>query len=53
VDETFTSADGQFSSVDPVTDLTFPSAQSDAARIAVLEDRVATREAAVQKLQGK
>ncbi len=53
VDETFTSADGQFSSVEPTTDILFPSAQSDDARIAALEDRVTKLEAEVQALQNK
>ncbi len=53
VDETFTSADGQFSTVEPATDILFPSTQSQEARISALEDRVTQLEAAVQQLQGK
>ena len=53
VDETFTSAVGQFSSVEPSSDVEFPSAQSLEARVSALEDRVTQLEAAVQQLQSK
>lgn len=53
VDAIFTSADGQFSTVEPTTDLMFPSARSMEARIADLEARVRALEAAVAELQGQ
>jgi hypothetical protein len=44
VDETFTSADGEFSSVEPLTDILFPVIETDE-RIVALEARIAALEA--------
>ena len=49
VDETFTSADGQFSSVEPASDITFPDEQPS---IVELLDRIAQLEARVTALEG-
>ena len=53
VDETFTSANGQFSTVNPASDIEFPSAQSLESRVSMLEQEVAQLQAAVQQLQKK
>lgn len=53
VDETFTSANGQFSTVNPASDIEFPSAQSLEARVTTLEQEVTQLQAAVQQLQKK
>jgi hypothetical protein len=53
VDEIFTSADGEFSSVEPTTDVMFPSLPAvDNARIEALEARIAELETLVAELQG-
>lgn len=53
VDEVFTSADGEFGSVEPTTDVTFPLLPIvDNARIEALEARIAELEALVAELQG-
>jgi len=55
VDETFSSADGQFSTVEPASDITFPSLDAvggdAAARIEALEARIAALEALVAEIQ--
>lgn len=52
VDEVFTSADGDFSSVEPATDVMFPVLPTvDNARIEVLEARIAELEAQLAALQ--
>ncbi len=63
VDETFTSAAGKFSTVNPASDIEFPSAQSLEARVATLEQQVSQipdleqqitqLQATVQQLQNK
>ncbi|HVU12193.1 MAG TPA: hypothetical protein VHD90_12990 [Phototrophicaceae bacterium] len=53
VDETFTSANGQFSTVDPSSDIEFPSAQSLEARVTTLEQEVQQLQDAVKQLQNK
>src|SRR5690606_23544359 len=53
VDEIFTSADGQFSTVEPATDLMCPSARSLEARIADLEARLNALEAIIAELEGQ
>lgn len=45
VDELFSSADGEFSSVEPANDIMFPSVSSFEARLAALEARIAELEA--------
>jgi hypothetical protein len=53
VDEVFTSADGQFSSIEPPTDVMFPALPIvDNARIEALEARIADLEAQLAELQG-
>ncbi len=53
VDEFFTSADGQFSSIEPPTDVMFPALPIvDNARIEALEARIADLEAQLAELQG-
>lgn len=53
VDEVFTSADGDFSTVEPVTDVMFPALPLvDNARLEALEARVAELEAQLAELQG-
>lgn len=47
VDEVFSSSDGQFSSVEPASDVMFPAVGSLEARIAELERRIAELEAAL------
>jgi hypothetical protein len=47
VNETFTSADGEFSTVEPMEDVAFPPLSSLEARIAALEARIAELEAAI------
>jgi hypothetical protein len=51
VDETFDSANGEFSTVEPAEDLMFPSSQSLMARIASLEERLAALEALIAEMQ--
>jgi hypothetical protein len=51
VDETFSSADGEFSTVEPSTDIMFPAIGSTDTRIAELEARIAELEAAVNALR--
>ena len=46
VDEVFSSADGEFSTIEPSQDIQFPSSQSLEARLAALEARIAELEAA-------
>lgn len=50
IDETFTSADGYFDSVDPASDLEFPEPQPD---VSALLQRIETLEAQVQALQAQ
>ncbi len=53
VDEVFTSADGDFSSVEPATDIIFPALPLvDNARLEALEARIAELEAQITELQG-
>jgi hypothetical protein len=55
VDETLTSADGQFSTVEPVEDVLFPVIEmrdDTQARIAELEARIAELEAIIAELRG-
>jgi len=53
VDEVFSSADGNFSSVEPLSDVMFPALpQVDNARIEALEARIAELEAQLTALQG-
>ncbi|MDZ4766948.1 MAG: ABC transporter C-terminal domain-containing protein [Chloroflexota bacterium] len=47
VNETFNSADGEFSSVEPASDVAFPPTASLEARLAALEARIAELEAAL------
>ena len=52
VDEVFTSADGEFSSVEPATDILFPAVPSDTETlIAALEARIAALEEQIAALQ--
>jgi hypothetical protein len=51
VDETFTSADGEFSTVEPSSDLMFPSAG--AVDMAALLQRIADLEARIAELEAK
>jgi hypothetical protein len=52
VDELFTSADGQFGTVEPLSDILFPPVESDTdARIADLEARIAALEEQLAALQ--
>jgi hypothetical protein len=52
VDETFTSADGEFSTVEPITDIIFPRVEMDSeTRIADLEARIAALEEQIAALQ--
>lgn len=52
VDEVFSSADGEFSTVEPLSDILFPAVPSDTeALIAALEARIATLEAQIAALQ--
>jgi len=57
VDETFNSAEGEFSTVEPLTDIMFPAIGAEsmdaAAQIADLEARIAALEAALTELQGE
>lgn len=53
VDETFSASDGQFSSVEPLTDVTFPSSEGMEAKIAALEDRIAALEAKIAELEAE
>jgi hypothetical protein len=57
VDETFNSAEGEFSSVEPMTDIMFPAMGAESmdadAQIADLEARIAALEAALAELQGE
>lgn len=53
VDEIFSSADGQFSTVEPATDIMFPALPGADARIADLEARIAALEALIAELQGE
>ena len=53
IDEVFTSADGQFSTVEPSADLMFPSSRALEQRIADLEARIAALEALIAELQGE
>lgn len=50
VDEIFTSTDGEFSTVEPLTDILFPVIETDA-RIAALEARIAALETLLATLQ--
>jgi hypothetical protein len=50
VDEVFTSADGEFSSVEPLTDIVFPVIE-DEDRISALEARIAELEALIGEMQ--
>ncbi len=53
VDEVFTSADGQFGTVEPASDIMFPALpQVDNARIDALEARIAALEEQMAALQG-
>lgn len=52
VDEVFTSADGEFSTVEPLNDILFPAVESETeARISALEARIAELEAQLAALQ--
>jgi len=53
VDETFDSAAGEFSKVEPSADIMFPSMGALDARMAALEARIAELEAQVTELQGE
>lgn len=52
IDEIFSSADGQFSTVEPASDIMFPALPSADARIADLEARIEALEAIIAELQG-
>lgn len=52
VDEVFTSADGEFSTVEPLSDILFPMIETeDEARVAALEARIAALEAQIATMQ--
>lgn len=51
VDETFTSADGEFSSVEPATDVMFP--QTGAADVSALQAQIAELQAQIAELQAQ
>jgi hypothetical protein len=53
VDEIFDSADGEFSTIEPASDLLFPAVPDSAQQIADLEARIATLEALVEELTGQ
>lgn len=53
VEEVFSSADGEFSTVEPSGDIMFPAVGAMDARIAALEARLAELEAALAELEGE
>jgi hypothetical protein len=52
VDEVFSSADGGFSSVEPLADIVFPQVEDAQARIAALEAQIADLETRIAALEG-
>jgi hypothetical protein len=53
VDETFSSADGEFSTVEPAGDILFPAVDNVDTRIAALEEKIAALEAKLEELDGQ
>lgn len=53
VDELFSSADGEFSTVEPAADILFPAVDNVDTRIAALEEKIAALEAKLEELDGQ
>lgn len=53
VDETFTSADGEFSTVEPSSDVLFPALESDSARIDALQAQIDELRAQIDALRAE